>query len=55
MAGSINLKVPPPYWQGLIPPLNLKKPNRILVPKSLPVLSYLPQMAKQAPKKLAVN
>ena len=40
----------PPYWQGLIPPLNLKKPNRILVPKSLPALSYLPQMAKQAPK-----
>ncbi|MGY8907089.1 MAG: dimethylsulfonioproprionate lyase family protein [Pseudomonadales bacterium] len=40
----------PPEWRSLIPPLNLKKPNRILVPKSLPVLSYLPQMAKQAPK-----
>ena len=40
----------PPDWCSLIPTLNLENPDRILAPKSLPVLSYLPQMAKQAPK-----
>jgi len=40
----------PPDWCSLIPTLNLEQPDRILVPKSLPVLSYLPQMARQAPE-----
>ena len=39
----------PSDWCSLLPKLNLEKPDRMLEPKSLPVLSYLPQMAKQAP------
>ena len=39
----------PPDWCSLLPKLNLDMPDRMLVPKRLPVLSYLPQMAKQAP------
>lgn len=40
----------PSDWCSLLPNLNLEKPDRMLVPKSLPVLSFLPQMAKQAPE-----
>ena len=36
-------------WYSLLPNLNLKKPDRVLKPNSLPVLSYLPQMSNQAP------
>ena len=39
----------PPDWCSLLPKLNLQKPDRLLTPKNLPVQSYLPQMAKQAP------
>ena len=40
----------PSDWCSLLPKLNLEKPDRLLTPKTLPVLSYLPQMAKQAPE-----
>ena len=39
----------PPDWGCLLPKLNLEKPDRMLEPKGLPVLSYLTQMAKQSP------
>ena len=40
----------PSDWCSLLPPLDLKKPDRLLKPNHLPVLSCLPQMAKQAPQ-----
>lgn len=40
----------PTDWRSLLPKLDLDKPDRMLVPNSLSVLSYLPQMAKQAPE-----
>ncbi|MFT5975889.1 MAG: hypothetical protein ACI9YO_002068 [Gammaproteobacteria bacterium] len=39
----------PADWCSLLPTLNLEKSDRMLASKSLPVLSYLPQMAKQSP------
>lgn len=39
----------PSDWCKLLPSLDFEKPDRLLAPKSLQVLSYLPQMAKQAP------
>ena len=41
----------PEDWRQLLPTLDLQKPDRMLVPKALPVLSFLPQMADLAPAK----
>ncbi|MFT5116333.1 MAG: hypothetical protein ACI8P9_005701 [Parasphingorhabdus sp.] len=41
----------PEDWRQLLPTLDLKKPDRMLIPKALPVLSFLPQMADLAPTK----
>ena len=41
----------PEDWCQLLPRLDLKKPDRMLAPKALPVLSFLPQMADLAPAK----
>lgn len=40
----------PPDWCRLLPTLDLSKPDRVLPAKGLPVLTYLPKMADQAPE-----
>ena len=40
----------PADWYSLIPKLDLEHPDRVFAPKGLPVLSYLPHMANQAPE-----
>lgn len=40
----------PDDWLEMLPTINLDKPDRQLFPRSLPVLSFLSQMEKQAPE-----